>query len=117
MSTRPDLRAYHASEIPIVFGTYNSSAFSVAPTAAEIALSKYVQGAWVAFARDPVNGLINYGWPTYNPATATLVELGNVANQTGAVFTTSATFDAGCTATEAELSLVGQVLSLFGGAL
>ena len=117
LSTRPDLRAYHSSEIPIVFGTYNSSAFSVAPTTNEIALSEYVQSAWVAFARDPVNGLINFGWPTYNPTTSTLVQLGNAGNETGVVFTTGTAFDSGCTVTEAELSLVEQVLSLFGGAL
>ncbi|KAF8576377.1 carboxylesterase [Ramaria rubella] len=115
LSSRPDLRAYHSSEIPIVFGTYNSSTFSVAPTAVEIALSQYVQGAWVAFARDPINGLIDFGWPTYNPASSSIAQLGNAANQTGVIFGTSATFDTGCTAVEAELSLGEQVLSLLGG--
>jgi carboxylesterase type B len=29
----PNLRAYHSSEIPLVFGTYNTSTFPYAPTA------------------------------------------------------------------------------------
>ena len=71
----------------------------------------------MAFARDPVNGLINHGWPTYNPAASTLAQLGNIGNETGVVFTTGTMFDGGCTATEAALSLTEEVLGLFGGAL
>ncbi|KAF9047536.1 carboxylesterase [Panaeolus papilionaceus] len=99
ISSRPDLRAYHAAEIPIVFGTYNQSTIA-APTATEIALSKYVQGAWVAFARDPVNGLSNLGWPTYNPsfASMSLVQLGNPANVTGFTLGSGALLDASCVA-------------------
>ncbi|KAF8521203.1 carboxylesterase [Hysterangium stoloniferum] len=113
-NNRPDLHAYHASEIPIVFGTYNSSAFSPAATAAEISLSKYVQSAWVAFARDPTNGLVNFGWPKYNPSTASVARLGSTGNQTGVVFAPTTMFDSGCSSTEAELSLVEQVLALTG---
>ncbi|KAF8058782.1 carboxylesterase [Lyophyllum atratum] len=86
ISTRPDLRAYHASEIPMVFGTYSANPTPPA-TSTEIALSKFIQGAWVAFARDPQRGLVNMGWPAYSPNTTTLAQLGNFFNQTGAVFT------------------------------
>lgn len=113
-NNRPDLAAYHSSEIPIVFGTYNSSTFTAANPASEveIALSQYVQSAWVAFARDPVNGLANFGWPLYSPNTTSIARLGSADNQTGVVFGSSGEFDVGCDATEAELSLVEEVFAL-----
>lgn len=115
-NNRPDLGAYHSSEIPIVFGTYNSSAFTAAEpaTKVEIALSQYVQSAWVAFARDPANGLANgpFGWPLYSPNTTSIARLGSADNQTGVVFGSSEMFDVGCDATEAELSLVEEVFAL-----
>jgi hypothetical protein len=47
-----------------------------------------MQNAWVAFARDPTKGLLNYGWPLYNADpksnASTLVELGGFYNWTGA---------------------------------
>ncbi|KAF9463608.1 Alpha/Beta hydrolase protein [Collybia nuda] len=95
ISTRPDLRAYHSSEIPIVFGTYNSS-LGPPPTAAEVTLSKYVQSAWVAFARNPAQGLRDFGWPVYDPNAATLVQLGGFFNQTGATFAPPALLDFTC---------------------
>lgn len=111
-NNRPDLHAYHSSEIPIVFGTYNSSTFDEPPTDVEIVLSQYVQSAWVAFARDPVNGLTNFGWPLYNPDTASIARLGSTDNATGVVFGSSANIDVGCDATEDELSLVEQIAAL-----
>jgi cholinesterase len=62
----PWLGAYHASELPLVFGTYGltepeGSQFPYeVPTENEAAVSAYMQGAWVAFAKDPVNGLMGY---------------------------------------------------------
>ncbi|KAG6887406.1 hypothetical protein C0995_015593 [Termitomyces sp. Mi166 len=76
ISTHPDIRAYHASEIPIIFGTMP------APSEKEKALSKLMQGAWVAFARDPTQGLLELGWPKYSPDTNTLAQIGNPLNQT-----------------------------------
>jgi len=100
ISPRPDLRAYHSSEIPIVFGTFNASGSPAAPTANEIKLSSFVQSAWVHFARNPAAGLraAPFNWPTYNPNAATLGELGGTANPTGVHFTSPAQFDANCTA-------------------
>ncbi|KAE9396539.1 alpha/beta-hydrolase [Gymnopus androsaceus JB14] len=107
MSPFPQLRSYHTSEIPMVFGTYNlssDSAFVIetgiqAPsTSTEIALSKTLQSAWVAFAQDPQNGLPSLGWPVYNASanSSTIATLGNYLNATGWSFTESAVIDALC---------------------
>ncbi|KAF5380486.1 hypothetical protein D9615_004764 [Tricholomella constricta] len=81
ISTRPDLRAYHASEISLMFGTFPNPS----PPATQKAFSKFVQGAWVAFARNPAHGLLDIGWPEYSPNTSSLAQLGNFFNQTGTV--------------------------------
>ena len=94
LSLRPDLRAFHGSEIPIIFGTYNQS--PIAPTPTEVSFARFLQSAWVAFARDPKQGLIDLGWPKYDPNTASLVQLGNSANATGTVFTTPDSLDILC---------------------
>lgn len=48
----PQLGAYHASEIPLVFRTYNASN----TTTQEYALSLFMQGAWARFAKNPLAG-------------------------------------------------------------
>jgi hypothetical protein len=71
------------AEIPIVFGTYNLSK-AIAPSAGEAEASRYIQGtpsetysdssrsyeyflgAWVAFAKNPQNGLSKHGWPQFS---------------------------------------------------
>ncbi|KAL6706357.1 hypothetical protein ACN47E_005647 [Coniothyrium glycines] len=53
----PALGSYHASEIPLVFGTYNQ----VNTTTQEYALSQTLQGAWAKFAKNPARG------PGWNP--------------------------------------------------
>jgi carboxylesterase type B len=116
ISTFPELRAFHSSEIPIVFGTYNSSPFGP-PTGPEISLSRYVQDAWVTFARDPQQGLSNFGWPKYNPNTASLVQIGNSDNQTGVIFAHGDSFDGGCQPIVDTLNLVSQLINLLGGLL
>lgn len=113
ISTRPDLRAYHASEIPMVFGTYNGS--TIPATATQIALSHYVQRAWVAFARDPQQGLLNFGWPMYNPNTTSLAQLGNFFNQTGVVFTQGNLLDFVCKDQAALTAAQNQLLGILAG--
>ncbi|KAF2258223.1 alpha/beta-hydrolase [Lojkania enalia] len=88
----PWLGAYHSSEIPIVFGTSN---FSGQDTEVEIGLSKYMQGAWAAFAKDPEHGLEEYGWPQYDVGGQTLVLLGR-DNATTAEFGNPSSYDQGC---------------------
>jgi hypothetical protein len=114
ISSRPDLRAYHSSEIPLVFGTYNSSTLPFGPTPNEIALSTFVQKAWVAFAVNPTGGLPSIGWPKYNPLTPTLAQLGNPLNPTGIVFTTGAIVDSQCATVDA---LAAQLESLIPGGI
>ena len=53
----PQLGAYHASEIPLVFRTYQI----VNTTTQEFALSSFMQGAWARFAKNPLGG------PGWNP--------------------------------------------------
>ncbi|KAF9448258.1 alpha/beta-hydrolase [Macrolepiota fuliginosa MF-IS2] len=98
ISQRSDLRAYHSSDIPVVFATYNASTASAGPTASEIALSRFVQTAWVTFARDPANGLGSapFSWPKVNNGGNNAVLLGNSANPGGATFTSSSTLDSDC---------------------
>jgi hypothetical protein len=67
--------AYHGVELQPLFGTTFSF---VNQTAEEIAFEAYLRGAWINFAKDPVNGLMTYegGWPAYDPAEETLIRLG-----------------------------------------
>ncbi|MCJ1392608.1 hypothetical protein MMC18_005478 [Xylographa bjoerkii] len=56
----PNAGAFHTSEIPLVFGTYETLLPDVSPTPQEEALSKYMQTAWARFAKNPLKGP---GWP------------------------------------------------------
>lgn len=55
-----------------------------------------MQSAWVGFARNPEQGLINLGWPKYNPNTTSLALLGNHTNATGFVLNKPYLFDIFC---------------------
>lgn len=57
--------AYHTAEIPSVWGTYPTTNQFGSVTATQIALSKYMQGAWAGFAKDPNSGP---GWPRLGSA-------------------------------------------------
>ncbi|KAF9012651.1 carboxylesterase [Cyathus striatus] len=113
LSTRPDLRCYHASEIPMVFGTFTAPFPNISSTPEEVALSKYIQSAWVAFARDPQKGLLEFGWPMYNPNTTSLVEIGNPANVTGAVFGSGSLLDTSCS----DMGMLSSVAGMLSGLL
>lgn len=79
LTSQPDSRAYHTSEIAMLFNTLPYPTDGIpAPTESQLCLAKYLRGAWAAFARDPRNGLNTYGggWPEYDPRTKTLVRLG-----------------------------------------
>ncbi|GIZ46043.1 hypothetical protein CKM354_000918400 [Cercospora kikuchii] len=56
LSIFPNAGAWHSSEIPSVWGTY----FAAGATPTQIALSKYMQGVWAGFAKNPSNGA---PWP------------------------------------------------------
>ena len=110
LSLRPELRAFHGSEIPIIFGTYNNS--PIAPIPTEIEFSRYIQSVWVGFARNPKEGLTELGWPKYNPATASLAQLGGPANATGVVFTNPDNIDILCPNTSFWIDTLRGILAL-----
>ncbi|KAF2718525.1 alpha/beta-hydrolase [Polychaeton citri CBS 116435] len=58
-------------------------------------ISKYVQHAWAAFGRDPVNGLQEHGWPRYDPQSHSLVRLA-FQNNASADFVEHSLYDAPC---------------------
>ncbi|KAL2014749.1 hypothetical protein VTN00DRAFT_2274 [Thermoascus crustaceus] len=103
LSPVPWLGAYHSSEVPIVLGTYNMSPLAVddPSTPEEVAVSKYIQGAWVTFAKDPWNGLSGgegkYNWPRFDPDPdkKTLINLA-LNNSDTAVSTSAAEWDGHC---------------------
>lgn len=57
--------AYHAAELPLIFGT--SGIVRGASTPFEIEVSKKMQDYWLAFAEDPINGLPKMEWDAYWP--------------------------------------------------
>lgn len=86
--------AYHGSEIGLVFGNYNTStsiSSSGDVSSAEINTSTVMQAAWVAFAKDPVNGLTNYGWPQYQSSGTSMIQIAfDYYNQSSAVLDAAA---------------------------
>lgn len=64
ISPHPWMGAYHSSELPLLFGTYGD--FQGAGTAFEKATSEAMQDFYLAFARDPEDGLARAGWPKYS---------------------------------------------------
>lgn len=91
------LGAYHSSDIPVIFGT---SDLLGADTQEEKEVSKYYQGAWAAFARDPERGLVEagkgYEWPVYEAEGKTLIELGVEGKGEKAVFADGDKFAGQC---------------------
>jgi len=55
--------AWHGSDLPLAFGTHAD--FRGNSTALEIETSHAIQDAYVAFVKDPVNGLNEMGWVAY----------------------------------------------------
>ncbi|KAJ5588061.1 hypothetical protein N7537_010739 [Penicillium hordei] len=96
VSPTPWLGAYHGSEVPLVFGTYDKSR-AIPPSAREVEVSEYMQGAWVAFAKDPCMGLSEYGWPQFSFDEPTLINIA-LNNTVEAIFTSASPWDTSCEA-------------------
>ncbi|KAL1865182.1 hypothetical protein Daus18300_007309 [Diaporthe australafricana] len=86
--------AYHGSDLEMVFGTARDVSL-VENSEQEDAVSAYMMGAWAAFARDPAQGLLAYGWPTYDAASDTLVQLA-LNGSTEPQFADPSLFDGSC---------------------
>jgi len=79
ISPRPWHGAYHASELPLIFGT---SSLRSASTELELQTSRDFQDLYVAFAESSVEGLRALGWEPYRPGgTALKFGDGNVSRQ------------------------------------
>jgi hypothetical protein len=79
-----------------------------------------MQSAWVAFARDPTKGLLNFGWPLYNTDpksnATTLVELGGFYNRTGANLAQGRLLDFTCGAQDTLVGVQRQLSDLLNKA-
>ncbi|KAF4634691.1 hypothetical protein G7Y89_g3411 [Cudoniella acicularis] len=63
--------AYHAAELPLIFGTAGD--YHGASTTYEDSVSRSMQDMWLEFAKDPLNGLRNAGWCLYADGKAVLI--------------------------------------------
>ncbi|KHJ33563.1 putative carboxylesterase [Erysiphe necator] len=84
--------SWHAAEVPLLFNEMPKTSPS---TPFEVYTAKYMRGAWSAFAKNPTNGLIEYGWPMYDPTKDTLVRIGN-NNSEGSNLINPYRYDADC---------------------
>lgn len=100
LTTVPDSGAWHGSEVPVIFDTLPTGTDIPASTSTEVAIGKYIRGAWAAFAKNPKAGLSTYegGWPEYQPGAETLIRLA-YNNLTGTNTVIPATYDASCKVT------------------
>ena len=80
-----------------------------------------MQSAWVAFARDPAKGLLDFGWPLYDADpksnASTLVELGGFFNLTGATFAQGRLLDFTCGSQDVLGDVLTQLSVLLNNAL
>lgn len=81
--------AYHSSELPMIFGTYADVGGD--GTRFQKDTSEVMQDLWLAFARDPENGLSNAGWPKYGEGSVEILG----GKQNGTLITHYATPKAG----------------------
>lgn len=81
----PDRGSNSVVDLNELFGTaYDVS--GEASTAEQERFSRYMQGAWAAFTRDPKRGLTDHGWLDYNVSVPSLVRLAPGNRAIGEVF-------------------------------
>ncbi|KAG7005843.1 bifunctional dTDP-4-dehydrorhamnose 3,5-epimerase/dTDP-4-dehydrorhamnose reductase [Physcia stellaris] len=68
LTLNPSSGAWHGAEVLQVWQTSRDST-GAPDTPAETEISKYLHGAWAAFAKNPESGLSggSYNWPRYDP--------------------------------------------------
>ncbi|RFU30289.1 hypothetical protein B7463_g6057, partial [Scytalidium lignicola] len=100
----PTSGAYHGSDLNMWFS--NAPLQAQAPnTQVEQASTVYMTNALIAFATDPENGLLDFGWLKYTvDGAATLVRVG-YNNETTASFVSPAVFDGPCVGFDGDTSL------------
>lgn len=97
----PGAGAFHSSELPMVFSTYNVST----ATAQQYALSDYMRGAWARFAKNPSMGP---GWAAVGSFNGTdLAVLG--ADGSSGVTLVGRNVDARCSLYDGLYSLLGML--------
>ena len=103
LTAAPDSGAWHGAEMYAVWQTAAAASGAV-DTAPETAISRYLAGAWAAFAKDPTGALSSapYKWPRYDPHGDTLIRLG-YNNETRASYVLPVTYDLACPVVEAVL--------------
>lgn len=92
------MRTYHSSDVPMWLGSVNVvPGLKENTTTVQKKQSAYMEGALVAFASDPKEGLTKYGWPIYKGTVGeTLVHIDPRNGSKVVVFENPAAFDAPC---------------------
>ncbi|KAI8259101.1 Cholinesterase [Colletotrichum sp. SAR 10_98] len=98
ITTTPASGAWHASELPVLFNTVPQSAIN--STVQEVAVGKYLRGAWAAFAKNTKTGLIDYDchgmWPMYKLDDEKTMNRISFANGTGSNLVAGGSYDGLC---------------------
>lgn len=102
----PASGAYHGAELAMLFGTAGDVT-GEENRVEEEATSRYVQGAWAAFGRDPVGGLEGYGWRRYDGEGEGLMLLGD-GNRAEPRFVDPRVYDGVCPPVEENDPLPGR---------
>ena len=94
----PGSGAYHGSDVEMIFG--NSGAVSgIPPSEPEEETTALMQRAWAMFAENPASGLLDMGWPEYDPKSESLIRLA-YNNRPVADFVKASMYDAPCSTIE-----------------
>ncbi|KAK7051766.1 carboxylic ester hydrolase [Favolaschia claudopus] len=98
----PGSGAYHGSELELVFGT-GKDVSGVRNGRAEERVSTMMMRAWAAFAKDPMKGLRDLGWPEYRLSEDTLIRLA-FEDEVEASGVNPSVYDSKCAALEGSLA-------------
>lgn len=96
----PNVGAFHSSELPMVFSTYNQPT----ATAQQYALSEYMRGSWARFAKAPMMGP---GWGAVGTFNGTDLGMLGADGSSGVIVVSPDEVDARCSLYESLYSLFG----------